>query len=505
MVSEVQATGNVLNVPSQYLTIQSAIDAAQNGDIVEIAAGTYNDVINFNGKMINVRGAGINQTILDGGGIGTVVYAQSGETTDTILEGLTVTGGQGSAGPFSQPSGGGIYVESSITIRNVLITGNSSYWGGAISFFGSNSTSILDNVVVTGNSGMGSVIQLDDYNNVLFKNSIISSNNAEGAIIGIWRSGATFENVIIENNAVGNYGYLININFNNGLYDYPNLPVTIQNSIVRNNNVGNVISSLFGYARILINKSEFSGNVTSTGLFWPYRTFLEIHNSTLSGNSNTINTDDTGSVYNAIFNLWALDSIETDGYYLLMNNTIVWGNSSPSGVQLTFPSFGFNSPLPININYNILQGGWADPNSLGILDMDPLFVDSANGDYHLTLSSPAIDSGDPNSPLDPDGTRADMGAYPFFQVPTPSAQVEDLIDTVESFNLQQGINNSLDAKLDAALNALDDLNENNDQAAINSLQAFINAVEAQRGSQITNEQADELVNRAQEIINTLSS
>jgi len=36
-------------------------------------------------------------------------------------------------------------------------------------------------------------------------------------------------------------------------------------------------------------------------------------------------------------------------------------------------------------------------------------------------------------------------------------------------NLQSGIENGLDAKLDAALKAIDDLNENNDVAAINTL------------------------------------
>lgn len=39
----------------------------------------------------------------------------------------------------------------------------------------------------------------------------------------------------------------------------------------------------------------------------------------------------------------------------------------------------------------------------------------------------------------------------------------------------------------------------------NSLQAFINAVEAQRGHSITNDQADELIASAQEIINSLSA
>ena len=86
-----------------------------------------------------------------------------------------------------------------------------------------------------------------------------------------------------------------------------------------------------------------------------------------------------------------------------------------------------------------------------------------------------------------------------------SHQVDDrllsaLVEKIISLNLAEGITNSLDAKLDAALNALEDVNENNDVAAINSLQAFINAVEAQRGEKITDAEADTLIDSAQEII-----
>ena len=89
-------------------------------------------------------------------------------------------------------------------------------------------------------------------------------------------------------------------------------------------------------------------------------------------------------------------------------------------------------------------------------------------------------------------------------IQTPAEATDDLVDLVETFNLQQGISNSLDTKLDAALEALNDVNVNNNQAAINSLQAFINAVEAQRGNKITNEQADTLIAEAQAIISSLS-
>lgn len=87
----------------------------------------------------------------------------------------------------------------------------------------------------------------------------------------------------------------------------------------------------------------------------------------------------------------------------------------------------------------------------------------------------------------------------------PSDAINELIATVIILDLQKGISTSLDAKLDTAFKAIDDVNQNNDIAAINSLNAFINAVEAQRGNKITDAEADTLVEAAQGIIALLGS
>lgn len=56
----------------------------------------------------------------------------------------------------------------------------------------------------------------------------------------------------------------------------------------------------------------------------------------------------------------------------------------------------------------------------GTLLADPLFVNAATGDFNLRLESPCINAGWTNSPPDPDGTRADLGAFPY-TLPEPAA------------------------------------------------------------------------------------
>lgn len=88
---------------------------------------------------------------------------------------------------------------------------------------------------------------------------------------------------------------------------------------------------------------------------------------------------------------------------------------------------------------------------------------------------------------------------------TPAEHLQQLIADVLALNLKTGISNSLDAKLEAAVEALDDIKENNNVAAINALQAFINAVEAQRGIHISETDADALIAAAQAIIALLDA
>jgi hypothetical protein len=88
---------------------------------------------------------------------------------------------------------------------------------------------------------------------------------------------------------------------------------------------------------------------------------------------------------------------------------------------------------------------------------------------------------------------------------SPAARLEALRGLLSKSVQSTGTLVSLISKFSAALKALDDLNENNNVAAINKLQAFINAVEAQSGKHILEADAEALIASTQGIIDTISS
>jgi hypothetical protein len=87
---------------------------------------------------------------------------------------------------------------------------------------------------------------------------------------------------------------------------------------------------------------------------------------------------------------------------------------------------------------------------------------------------------------------------------TPSVLLGDLINAVAQLNVRAGIVNSLDSKLQNALDALNDARGGNNASTINKLNAFINSVNAQRGNGLTDQEADYLINLANRIIAAIS-
>jgi DNA-binding beta-propeller fold protein YncE len=102
------------------------------------------------------------------------------------------------------------------------------------------------------------------------------------------------------------------------------------------------------------------------------------------------------------------------------------------------------------------------------------------------------------------GFNSDFGGQSISVIddpPPPGEQIRELIDLVKAFNLSQGIANSLDTKLQRALEALDSVNNGNSPTACNKLSSFINEVEVQQ--QLSPAQATQLMNAATRIMRTL--
>ena len=114
-------------------------------------------------------------------------------------------------------------------------------------------------------------------------------------------------------------------------------------------------------------------------------------------------------------------------------NNIFWGNSSTAnGQQIDY----IQTTVP-TIEYSIIEGGWPGE---GNLDSDPLFVDPENGDFNLLAGSPCINAGDPDGPLDPDGSVADIGAY-YYAAPMDVEEGDDEYGLPRSFVVTQNYPN----------------------------------------------------------------
>jgi hypothetical protein len=87
----------------------------------------------------------------------------------------------------------------------------------------------------------------------------------------------------------------------------------------------------------------------------------------------------------------------------------------------------------------------------------------------------------------------------------PVVLLQALINFVNDADLQHGIRNSLVSKLTGALNKLNDNNPNNDGAAVNMIEAFLEAVNAQRGKKIPEDVADRMLTEAHTILDLLNS
>jgi hypothetical protein len=127
-------SATIINIPADYSTIQTGINASNDADTVLVQPGTYYENINFNGKNITVASlflisqdtTYISQTIIDGSQMNySVVKFINGEDASALIRGFSLVNGSTSS------DGGGICCEnSSPTICNLIIENNDADYGG---------------------------------------------------------------------------------------------------------------------------------------------------------------------------------------------------------------------------------------------------------------------------------------------------------------------------------------------------------------------------------------
>jgi predicted outer membrane repeat protein len=394
------ADAATLPVPSEYPTIQAAINSAMTAtsvdtaDTILVSAGTYTENLLITGNTVIIKSVdGPNATIIDGGANGTVITIYGGARGVTF-EGFTITNGNGSYG-------GGFYInDSTAIVRNCIITRNraTSYGGGA---------------------ALSYRAWLQSFDSVFSENR---SEYAGGGLAILTMGGLFLNDTRIENNSAMTHGGGI---YSSGFVSNPNLHRCVVSGNTARYGGGFYSRGQYADARahnslIKDNRAEELGGAFYAGAGGGFVTT----NSTIVNNSakrpEIDGVDGGGAGYST-----------TGVLYVTGQNNIFYHNSS---------SLVFEDITKAGISYSDVQGGGFLTD--GNIDADPLFADPAAGDYHLTHGSPCIDTGTDSiySPgqvvLDVERTERpqlngfDMGAYEYVQKDvTPPATTASLAGT----------------------------------------------------------------------------
>ncbi len=389
-----------------FVSLQSALAAATDGDTIRVADGTYTPTsgtdrtISFNLKTgvsllggyagygaadPNARDIVANVTILSGD-IGTIgsntdnsyhVVVGSGTTASAILDGFAITAGNAN-GSSSSHYGGGLYNSvGSPTVSNCIFSTNSaSNSGGGMYSYSSSPT--VSNCTFRGNSAI----------------DIAGQYGRGGAMYNGPSSSTIASNCTFSRNSAKEGG---------GMYNADSSP-TVSNCTFSGNTASTTGAGMLSISSApTVSNCAFSGNAAFLGGGGIYTTggSLTVSNCTFASNS-------AGGWGGGIHSSTPLPTT--------VSNCILWGNTVGSQI--------YDAAI---VNYSDVQGGWT---GAGNISVDPLFVrnpspgpdtvwgtaDDDYGDLRLQIGSPCIDAG--SNAAVPTGTTTDLAGDPrFIDVP----------------------------------------------------------------------------------------
>jgi len=207
-------------------------------------------------------------------------------------------------------------------------------------------------------------------------------------------------------------------------------------------------------------------------------------------NPQGIVVDSSGNIYVADTGNHRIQELDSDGQFIdyiptLNQSPIADAGSDQTaivGETVTFDGSGSSDPDGSIVSYD-----WDFGDSVTETGGITTHSYSSGGTYEVTLM------------VTDDDEATDTDTM-IVTVQTPEEAIQDLISDVEGMNLAKGVENSLTSKLEGAIASL---SRNQKNVATKQLYAFIKEVEAQRGKEIAYEQADELIAKAQRVIDNI--
>jgi len=491
-----------LQVPDPYPTIQSAINAAVAFDEVIVQPGIYYENINFVGKKITVHSVNpddpniVADTIINGSipadpNAGSVVTFNSGEDSDSVLMGFTITNGTGSWIPVSwkykglrwNRCGGGVicYNMSAPTIAQNVFVENVAGQGGGIYIYGNavndsnpvnpsihlnpviqenifvNNTALVnhgfeppDGTYAANDHGDGGAIVAFQGVDAVVTNNLIQMNHADQYGGGIhcrqWSHGLVEDNTITDNDSALGGGIHITYfstptirsntvtlnsasNFGGGgvYVYYQSSPVIEMNLIMLNSSTNGAGLAIFYESGPILRNNMIVKN-TGSG--------ITVGASSPEISFNTIADNDDAGIY--------LKSTQSSP---VINNNVIVSNGIGIDVSTgNSPEIAYND-IWGNIQGQYLPEGSDQTGLNGNLSADPQFRDPNSIDYLLQYNSVCINAADPNftNPLgltdyqgNPRimGSSCDMGAIetlPVWNI-TSAGQYLTIQDAVDDAN-----------------------------------------------------------------------
>jgi hypothetical protein len=331
-----------------YPSIQGAINDARPGDEIVVSPGFYGhfENIDFKGKAVTVRSTDPNDpdivaaTIINGRGQGAAVTFSGSEDANSVLAGITITGGEW-----------GVYcVGSSPTVTRCVIRGNK---GAGVRLWNLGNPTITHcDIVANGGAGVEMILykqgRYDNSNYPTITNCVIAANSQHGIDGGV----PTITNCTIADNILGGIDAST---------------ATVTNSIIYFNGDGTANAQISGGVAT-VTHTDVQGTWPGTGNIDADPQFVSLHlwadpNDPDAGTETDgdYHLGSTGARWDTITQSWMSDDVASP--------CIDAGDpDSPLGAELPFVPDGAGGELGPNTRINMGAYGGTSQASLAALE-----------------------------------------------------------------------------------------------------------------------------------------